>query len=1299
MILCNFKVNINKIQSKDMTTPPLTPPNAIPAIACSLGGAYLIEASAGTGKTWTLTGILLRLLVEKKYPPERIIATTFTRDSAQEIQERLQSRLQEFYHYLQWVISHRTSCPKWFLVGFGHHIDEVMSELVSEATKAGVVSCDDPIHDHLIRHLLSDVDTSALDRALHQLSLLLATLDRLFVGTLDSLAQKLLKEFAGEISYHANTTLISDTQAKQQLHSLIHDELRREHHRMAHLPHLSKFISAELFGDVSSVLEVVNKTLQFYQADIDEAIDIDELLGKFDEFIDEILAIDWSVFSPYCQIDSAKQLGFSGSLKLTKQFYHLPNIIQKIKQNRQGFYDDLSKEEKDWLNEFDGATFFNKKIFNKGFDEQKNLFFQLPVQSLISLNQWICQLDRLGEIYARQLYRRIALSIRHKFKAQLESEQQSTFAFQMVRLNEALAKNESLCRHIRHLYPVALIDESQDINGSQADLLRHLYLDAMLKERNKQKPIKGFLLLVGDPKQAIYHFRGGDVSNYNFVKNYGKTPNQPPLLNQSLSLTENRRSHQGLIDSLNEWFLDNGKSHHDNPANLGANIFYQHIKAVNDKPTLSWQQNTHQNDYLGQCAVSVLHIDNENKSKTIECVALHINSLLHHHQINDKNIIPSDIAILARTKDELANIKQALNKLNIPAISAQDVSIFTTQSAKDVHVLLKAMIEPNEQRIGRLLTCSLFDLSLDNAWQMIESGKQDYINIINYLKKAKDNWHRYGVMSGLYYALLNNPLENLPNQSPDLWQQCAKHGERYLADLWQLIEIIGGESRKQHHRHELHLLAWYDDMMNNKNDEERYKRQPLPSESGVNLLTIHKSKGLQFNIVYVFQLDDPLKGKNNAIEFYPYSTDDFVRHISPNKNKQSTYINEQIDESRRLGYVALTRACEQLFVVARDAYKSISKASLKEIPLFLWFDIQKDEIKLNLPDRLKNHVDWIELMDCKLIDTPYQPIISTNKKINHESWSSIFVSSKFLGKHSTSASDLMSRLDKSEFIQEKEDGQEMPLILTNWDNTSPNMMYDTQDIRRDFGRGKDSGTFLHELLQIIQPDNDKQISDSINHCVNKLNFSKHYLSTQNDPTAHEQLIAWLKLITHTPMSSGISLSELINHSSDNPRCIREMGFSLGLAQSFNINSLNDILSQYHDKFINPIDDDELLYDCLNGEMDLVYEHHGKFYVVDYKSNFISQELFHYEKNMLNDVMIKSGYWLQACIYQVALHRLLSLRIADYIGNEQHYLGGVEFIFLRGVDSRDTSWGRITWQPPMTLIFALDELFGLNHKGV
>ena len=135
--------------------------------------------------------------------------------------------------------------------------------------------------------------------------------------------------------------------------------------------------------------------------------------------------------------------------------------------------------------------------------------------------------------------------MREQLPPLLQARNETTFGLQMQRLIEALAgkQGQSLARYIRHQYPVALIDESQDMNGSQASLINRIYFsDSTNPDEDTSKV---FLMLVGDPKQAIYGFRGGDVANHVAMRR---------KFNSRMSLTENRRSHRALVQALNTWF-------------------------------------------------------------------------------------------------------------------------------------------------------------------------------------------------------------------------------------------------------------------------------------------------------------------------------------------------------------------------------------------------------------------------------------------------------------------------------------------------------------------------------------------------------------------------------------------------------------------------------------------------------------------------------------------------------------------------------------------------------------------------
>lgn len=1278
----------------------------IPAIKCSLEGGYLIEASAGTGKTWTLTGIILRLLIEKKYAPERIIATTFTKSAAAEMQERLQFRLTTFYQYIHWLQQQKERYPHWFYQD--KKSDEFIQEIKERANAENIAEYDDPINLHLIHHLLTNHEVKALDFAVRHTSLLMATLDKLFVGTLDSLAQKWLREFSSEISYHTDTKIINNSEVLTR--ALIHDELRKEHSFIStHLPKLYQNINPNLFSDIESVFKIVELSLQFYHAPIDEIEQVGEsFFEEMDEFIKVFLSQDMSGFVPYYDIEYAKSCGLKANSFIVKKLGLLQNILQKIQERGGDFFNHLSDDEEKLIKSFKDIA--NKDLFRVKHEEQLAVFHQLPIAYLNKLSQMQERLDRLKRDYPTFLYRKIALEVRKKLKQQLENNHQSTFTFELVRLIEALTAHTGLARHIRYLYPVALIDESQDVNGLQLALIDSIYLSALADDIKKDRKKQGFLLLVGDPKQAIYGFRGGDVSNYNRVKGYQVSfeAKQECLLAQELKLSINRRSNSQLIHALNQWFYDNKKVGHHNHANLGKGIFYQHITAHKEEQSLSWQamDNDKLPTYLSNKALTVLHFNKNSEIKTNKfyAVAHHINSILQNkYEIcidgTTREILPTDIAVLARSKKELDGIKKELHQLKIPAVSPKEVHIFTTQAAKDLyHLFLAVMDSHHHQKLTLLLTSVLFNLSLEDSMMMIEQTKEEYLSLMRYFNRARLRFYKYGVISMFAYCLADNPLKKTSKQqAKTLWEQIAKQGERYMADIWQLMELIGVKE-SENDIHEVHFRAWFETMMQGDDKSEIYHQLPLPSETGVTLMTIHKSKGLEFPIVYVFGLDSQVQEKKDN-HFYSYSDDNLNRRISPVKHKVFSdnfyadyQIKEEIDELKRLGYVALTRASEQVFVVANDLSKNIN---IHSRPLFLW--LESADSTLTLPERLSGEVGWINMNQShKFSENTYQYKVTQEQRMAYLSWQAIFKKTRFYGATTTSATALIAQLNQN--TQSNKSGHdeiELPLIHHLGHNN--NISYIENDIRVNFEKGTEAGIFLHKLLQMIDPSQESMIGFYIDKAIRLTGFAKNFSSQQQDDLPddnqnHECLIGWIKQIIHTPMLSSVSLSQLNqkNHH-------REMGFSLGMGEGFSIEKINDIFHHYGNKSIVLNEDNkEQYYKYLNGEIDLIYEHQGKFYIVDYKSNFISHDLSEYHWDNLEKVMNQSGYWLQACIYQVALHRLLKLRIKEYQGNETNYLGGVEFIFLRGVDKDNPALGHIHWLIPIKMVIALDELFGQHQ---
>ncbi|OAU94369.1 UvrD-helicase domain-containing protein [Moraxella catarrhalis] len=1293
----------------------------IAALQCTLEQAYLIEASAGTGKTWTLTGIILRLLIEKKYPPERIIATTFTRAAAAEMQERISERLHSFYGLVRWLQGMASTQPEWFDGA------APMDQIITYATEAGHDAAD-PINEHLLEFILSQPATF-LNEVIYRTGLLLTSLDKLFVGTLDSLAQKWLNEFAAQIGHQSGMEILNH--AEQKVAAIVHDELRAEEVRLKHAhPEFYQIFKAfypNFFSQVAAVASIVNKAIDFYSAPIDELnMPADTDISSAQTVIDQILNTDFTGFTPYFDADFRKSVSMNQSLGFGKQIHHLPHVLSLIQKHGALFVNFVDDDALKLIDSITKAAEKEWQIFNKSANPSDvHQFMALPIQALSDIANLYTALGEQAKLYHGHICRHIIVSAKNQIAQRLETQNQTTFTLQMVRLNEALGNSPALARHIRHHYPVALIDESQDVNGLQVELIERVYLTEIAHYHksliryeqiggDKPKLPRGFLLLVGDPKQAIYRFRGGDVANYNLIKHYGNQDAliKAPLIDQSLSLTVNRRSSKALIEALNAWFENNGQEGVANHANLGQGIFYQQIQAHKDSGGIQWQANAYA-DYYGNHPVAVLHFDhiegNQKADKRAEKIAQHINTILQgDHTLHGQKILPKHIAVLGRTADALDKIKSKLDHLKIPAVIPKEINVFMTQAADDLLALIIAMVQPNHsENLGKFLVSRLVGMTLKQAMTIIEPNEQDLsdapsdaqslkTHILTYLKKSYERWQRYGVSSALAYALYHSPIDSDHDKSP--WLKAATQGERYLADLERLVALVSEQSQL----HEMCLIAWYHKQMSA--DVDSYNKRPiLPSESGVNLMTIHKSKGLEFPIVYVIGMDEKPRN-NNGLTIYPYSDHNFQRRLSISKGNhidESYYhdINRQelIDELRRLGYVALTRASEQLYIVGGD----LSKKDSKEMPLYQWLDCAGEK-SLSLPDRLKDRVGWIAMTEADLLSQPYQNQLSNPIAKNYAPWDAIMTKTQFFGEHKTSFSALITRLDKSVIPPDEADIDQLSVIT----DTAASDQLD--NIRASFFKGSVAGDFLHKVMQFLPTDRLKSASSQAAHDIisgviyeqgRKLGIAERYLPTWQtgarihasggQTNDHDKLVAWIDQLAYAPFrASRRSLMSLPMTAQ-----LRELSFTLGLGDGFSIARLNEVFKAHSDKDLVLLEDDyrTIYYRYLRGEIDLVYESDGRFFIVDYKSNYLGGTPDDYHDHAMSAAMDKVGYWLQAAIYQVALHRLLKIRLKDYVGNEAYYLGGVEYVFLRGVQDDDENTGRLFWQPPLSLILALDDI--------
>ncbi|MGE6360149.1 UvrD-helicase domain-containing protein [Psychrobacter glacincola] len=1471
--------------------------DVIPAVDVDLTGKHLIEASAGTGKTWTLTGIVLRLLIEARRAPEQIIATTFTRAAAAEMRQRIHDRLVDFYQLLQWVnslsadISNKEALYPNILqvmpesnkdkqegkksstdlnteIGADELNQDLATDKQAAATKrvqakkdredwlvaqAKYVRLDgimqDPINLHLVGYLLDHVYSYPMTEAIRRTALVLTTLDKLFVGTLDSLAQKWLKEYSSETGHQQGMGIIEDSSIEQVTDSIIHDELRQFQSRLYHeQPKLYALMDQQgKLTAVSDHKKYVTRSLNFISAPIDEIVVNDFSFEGYERLINTIIERSDELdifFKPDGEYYDVPK----GQLQNNRDSW--PKIIQALKDFGPAAYKFISDAKTytgKLIQAFQKTDDVGKQFYKPKDGERVNLIFN-ESQVVRDFKRYIEESKKLDEYIVTvlaNLNRHIVLAVRDRLPIILEERGETTFSLQMVRLNQALTgrQGEKLARYIRHHYPVALIDESQDINGAQAIMIESIYLP---KKKGKvadndiqsatKKASHEFLLLVGDPKQAIYGFRGGDVANYNYMKaQFDKST--------LWTLDINRRSNAGVINALNCWFgMADATTGENKLAQLGAGIYYQHIKAAKPENQLSWfnepdaHSTTLVTEVLSAQPVSVLHLpydkDKELEYDEHEITARHIATLLSSDQtLKGKPIQPSDIGVLARTKKDLKRVEDELVKLNVPTLTTSDVSIFETIMAEDVAALLSAMLYPyRHDMINRVLTSHLYGLSIKNIKAMMtdhESGitegssttsshlnnsnskdtsvneatdnKKSYQDFITYLKEGAQRWQHFGILSALHYLLDKNPI-----QPQGVWQALAARpeGDRHIMDLRHVMDILAqyGLGMGEHE-----LLAWFRQNIDAAPNSDWAKQYPLPTESGVQLMTIHKSKGLEFPIVYVLGMGDASRKSGNKEDYGLYlynaqqapsalvhkSTEVYhsidsestgnQRRFSSLKGSATTedyYTNietrEDFDELRRLGYVAFTRASEQLYVVLRDPN---NKTGFELKPVFYWFE--SPEPKFELPDRLKgtigmlrghkvnefydnNYVsnaaksagvnDNVQLAATKL--DAHKPATET---IEYAPFAEVMKTNYFYGWAKTSFTALARQLDESTQAMAIADERMDDAIDIDMADTSVSVepllssnaflkevdglnLKSEDDIRFTFVKGANAGTFLHEIFEKIDFSNKAQWSQVIDRAINSYQLPLVYSSAEQqsrrsqakkqeqgddgsldlasiDATKHEALINWIEEVLHAPL---LASNQPLNSLNAGQR-FSELEFNMGLSEKFKVQDITKLFQQYlpneMDKHVTLIPQNKAhLYRYLRGEIDLVYEHAGKYYVVDYKSNFLGNSLSDYNEDTLKQAMSKAGYWLQAAIYQVALHRFLSMRIHDYAGNEDKYLGAVEYVFLRGVydpnsqiaddlsqdvkeadnshSMHNDRYGLVTWDIPIDFIKGLDALFGI-----
>ncbi|EKJ5233226.1 TPA: exodeoxyribonuclease V subunit beta [Klebsiella pneumoniae] len=1153
-------------------------------------GERLIEASAGTGKTFTIAALYLRLLLglggEAAYPRaisvEELLVVTFTEAATEELRGRIRSNIHEL----------RIACLRG--------------------------ESDNPLYSALLAEI-ADKDDAAK-------TLLLAErqMDEAAVFTIHGFCQRMLSLNAFE----------SGMLFEQQL---IEDESRLRYQACAdfwrrHCYPLTRDIAAvihDVWKGPRDLLRSLDRWLQGEAPQLKSPPAPNETLAERHQ---QIIA----------RIDSLKQ-------QWREQVGEIEGVLEnsgldrrKFNRGNQGKWmekvnawaqeETLSYQLPDALEKF--AQSFLLERTKAGGEPPVHPLFS-AVESLLASSLTLTDL-----VLARAM-----VEIRDAVAREKRRRGELGFDDMLSRLDEALRgdSGETLASAIRQRFPVAMIDEFQDTDPQQYRIFRRIW---------RRQP-ETALLLIGDPKQAIYAFRGADIFTY--MKARGDVA-------AHYTLDTNWRSSPGMVGSVNRLF-----SLSDNPF-MFHEIPFLPVKAAAKNKGLRFTV-----DAADVPAMNVWLMPGDTvgsgdyQTFMAQLCATQIRDWLSAGQRGrallwrgetSRPVQASDITVLVRNRLEAAQVREALQTLGIPSVylSNRD-SVFETLEAQELLWLLQAVLAPErENTLRSALATSMFGLTALDI-ENLNQDEQAWDALVEEFSEYRQIWRQRGVMPMLRALMTARHIaENL---------LATRGGERRLTDILHISELLQEAASQLESEHA--LVRWLAQHIAEPDSNATSQQMRLESDKHlVQIVTIHKSKGLEYPLVW---LPFIARFRKQDQAFY-HDRETFAAVLDLGQDEASLELAEaeRLAEDLRLLYVALTRAvwhCS-LGVAPLSSRKSgNSDFHLSALGRLLQAGEAMDAA--GLAARLADfcHGDIALQRPGELDLTPWQAPAATIPRLSArelqrriaDDWR--VTSYSGLQQHGFSGGqDLLPRLD----VDAAGVGE---------------VVEEPQLTPHQFPRGAAPGTFLHSLfeeLDFTQPVPEGWMAE-------KLQLSG--FDAQWAPV----LTDWLGGVLKTRLPGpDIALNQLAARDKQ-----VEMAFYLPIAQLLTAERLDALIRQYDPLSADtPPLDFRQVHGMLKGFIDLVFRHEGRYYLLDYKSNWLGEDREAYTRPAMEQAMRAHRYDLQYQLYSLALHRYLRHRLADY--DYDRHFGGVIYLFLRGMDGQEGGQGIFTTRPVRPLIDGLDQLF-------
>ncbi|MEL3928395.1 exodeoxyribonuclease V subunit beta [Aeromonas enteropelogenes] len=1185
--------------------------NPLNTLRFPLHGERLIEASAGTGKTYTIAGLYLRLLLghgpvieqegeesadagqpsahERPLSVTEILVVTFTEAATAELRGRIRGRIHEA----------RLAFMR------GQSGDALLAQLLEEVED----------HELAARRLL------AAERQM----------DEAAVFTIHGFCQRMLKQNAFESGALFETEFLTDdSQLRLQA---VSDYWRAEFYPVDKT--LASAVRA-LWPSPAALLREMNGWLDNSELEMRPPAGDETLAARHQVAMARIAAVKAAWLA---QVDEIRRQTDGHISRYTGKNYEgwLAKIADWAQDEASGYA--IPKE----LERF-GQTVLEANLKKGG---------ELPTLPLFSeIDQLLASRPGIRDL----ILQRAAVVVRSRMQASKRQAHQLSFDDLLKDLDGALDSplGERLCERIRATYRVAMIDEFQDTDPQQYRIFHRLY-------GGHQDTA---LLMIGDPKQAIYGFRGADIFTYIQARRN---------VSAHYTLGRNWRSSGALVAAVNglfEWAKD--------PFIYEADIPFLPVAAQGKSKALLLEGDTAPVLHCWQLTGQPTFNRGDYQSKMARATAAEIHRLLTLARegkalIGSEPVKAGDIAVLVRTGAEGKLVQQELARLAIASVYLSNrESVLEQVEAREILLILHACQNPSEERSLRAaLATGLFDLDA-KALDELASDERAWESAVQEFMEYRKVWHKRGVLAMLRALLHRRNLAASLLASP--------YGERRLTNFLHLGELLQQVSSELDG--EYALLRWLGEAVNRQSGQDAEQILRLESERKlVQIVTIHKSKGLEYPLVFL-----PFICSHRSADTPLYHEADeagnrTVLDLIGAEESLAEADKERLAEDLRLLYVALTRGVYATWLGLAPVRSGNGKSEKTDLhQTAIGYLLQKGEegdaaTLATALSSLAEELPGVAVGEPSL--TRPAPLPAEEEQLGEPQvrrfggtlerdwWISSYSGLAAQG-HGHSKGVLANPGFDDEVVTEA------AALAAEEPVQAPQPSIFT------FPKGARPGTLLHSLFETIdfQSAGGEPLAEHIATLLAQDGFDESWA-----PVLQQQVEAVLETPLETGLGDPVRLRDL---APERKQVELEFFLPMGRVTAQALTAL----CQQHDPLSrgNKPLSFATVQGMLKGFIDLVFEWQGRWYLLDYKSNHLGMSPADYSRPALEQAMVEHRYDLQYQLYSLALHRLLALRLPGY-DFDQHF-GGVFYLFLRGMPQG----GIFHTRPSRELVLGLDRLF-------